>query len=235
MTLRETVRCGTIHSSPAARLESMSTTRVVLPRSMAEGAEKPLAPRFRLLLRCFLWLVLVHGTTIWTAPGLAADARYTSVTTERLLSPEPRNWLVYRRTYDGWGYSPLDRITPANVASLAPVWTFSTGSNRDHQSPPIVNDGYMFVTTPLDNGGLQVFSLDAATGEQVMQHLFARSRDNDATLMLITHDARLAARCGRTIRMVDGRFEAPAEEFETAAEEPAALASGPVFAQSVRC
>ena len=79
-------------------------------------------------------------------------------------------------------------------------------------------------------------NLDAATGEQVMQHLFARSRDNDATLMLITHDAQLAARCGRTIRMVDGRFETSAEEVEMPAEEPAAaLASEPVFARSARC
>ena len=29
---------------------------------------------------------------------------------------------MIRRTYDGWGYSPLDQITPANVARLQPVW-----------------------------------------------------------------------------------------------------------------
>ena len=51
-------------------------------------------------------------------------------------------------------------------------------------------------------------NLDAATGAQVMDHLFARSRDNGATLVLITHEARLAGLCGRTIRMVDGRIEA---------------------------
>ena len=42
-----------------------------------------------------------------------------------------------------------------------------------------------------------------------MDHLFARSRDNGATLVLITHEARLAGRCGRTVRMVDGRVETP--------------------------
>ena len=55
-------------------------------------------------------------------------------------------------------------------------------------------------------------NLDAATGAQVMNHLFARSRDNGATLMLVTHEARLAGLCGRTVRMVDGRVEAPASE-----------------------
>ena len=52
-------------------------------------------------------------------------------------------------------------------------------------------------------------NLDAATGEQVIDHLFARSRDRGATLLLITHEAALAALCDRTIRMVDGRIEAP--------------------------
>lgn len=55
-------------------------------------------------------------------------------------------------------------------------------------------------------------NLDAATGEQVMAHLFGRSRDSAATLVLITHDAQLAARCDRTIRLVDGRIEAPVED-----------------------
>ena len=49
-------------------------------------------------------------------------------------------------------------------------------------------------------------NLDAATGAQVMDHLFARSRDNGATLVLITHETRLAGMCGRTIRMADGRI-----------------------------
>ena len=51
-------------------------------------------------------------------------------------------------------------------------------------------------------------NLDAATGGQVIDHLFARSRDRGATLVLITHEARLAGLCGRTIRMMDGRIEA---------------------------
>ena len=50
-------------------------------------------------------------------------------------------------------------------------------------------------------------NLDGATGAQVIDHLFARSRDNGATLVLITHEMRLAGLCGRTIRMVDGRIE----------------------------
>src|SRR5688572_7112564 len=33
---------------------------------------------------------------------------YRPVTRQRLLNPEDRNWLMIRRTYNGWGYSPLD-------------------------------------------------------------------------------------------------------------------------------
>ena len=127
--------------------------------------------RTRFVLRFFLALALVAGVVMRVAPGLPVDSRYASVTAERLRSPEPYDWPMYRRTYNGWGYSPLDQITRANVASLEPVWTFSTGSDRDHQSPPIVSDGYMFVTTPLDSGGLQVLALEAATGDLLWRHV----------------------------------------------------------------
>ena len=64
-------------------------------------------------------------------------------------------------------------------------------------------------------------NLDAATGDQVIGHLFARSRDRGAALLLITHEARLAARCDRTIRMADGRVEAvPAAETGPPRTEP---------------
>jgi alcohol dehydrogenase (cytochrome c) len=68
---------------------------------------------------------------------------------------------MYRRTYDSWGYSPLDQIDVSNAADLVPVWTVSTGVTEGHQSPPIVNDGVMFVTTPFN----QILALDAKTGD----------------------------------------------------------------------
>ena len=58
---------------------------------------------------------------------------YSPVTDSRLLNPEPHNWLMYRGNYQGWGYSPLDKITPQNVKKLAPVWAFSSGVNEGHQ------------------------------------------------------------------------------------------------------
>jgi alcohol dehydrogenase (cytochrome c) len=86
-----------------------------------------------------------------SGPDAAAAAilrSYQPVTETRLLNPEDANWLMVRRTYDGWGYSPLDQITTANVARLTQVWTLPTGVDRVHEAAPIVNGGVMFVSTP---------------------------------------------------------------------------------------
>jgi alcohol dehydrogenase (cytochrome c) len=85
---------------------------------------------------------------------------YAPVTAERLKNPEDANWLALRRTYDGWGYSPLSQITTANVARLKPVWNVSTNQGLVHESPALVNNGVMFVTTPMN----QVIALDAKSG-----------------------------------------------------------------------
>ena len=94
------------------------------------------------------------------APIPLALQNYKPVTAERLKHPEDRNWLMIRRTYDGWGYSPLTQITTKNAPRLQPVWVLATGVNNGHQATPIVNDGVMFVATP----GSQVIAVDVRTG-----------------------------------------------------------------------
>lgn len=49
-------------------------------------------------------------------------------------------------------------------------------------------------------------NLDHATGAAVMELLFDLQASHGTTLLLITHDPALAARCGRTLRVVDGRI-----------------------------
>ena len=49
-------------------------------------------------------------------------------------------------------------------------------------------------------------NLDGDTGAAVMDLLFSLHDSMDTTLLLITHDPNLAERCGRTIRMADGRI-----------------------------
>jgi alcohol dehydrogenase (cytochrome c) len=73
---------------------------------------------------------------------------------------------MYRGNYAGWGYSPLMQITTKNVSRLRPVWAISTGVVEGHQSPPMVNNGVMFVSTPQN----QVLALDAKSGEMLWMY-----------------------------------------------------------------
>src|SRR5436190_18023247 len=73
---------------------------------------------------------------------------------------------MVRRTYDGWGYSPLEQITTKSVQRLLPVWEFSTGMVSGHEAPPIVNNGVMFVATP----GNQVIAIEAKTGRLLWRY-----------------------------------------------------------------
>ncbi len=53
-------------------------------------------------------------------------------------------------------------------------------------------------------------NLDEAIGQQIIELLFAGHRERRTTLVLVTHDAALAARCGRVVRLRSGRIEDPA-------------------------
>jgi len=47
-------------------------------------------------------------------------------------------------------------------------------------------------------------NLDSVTGARIIDLLFSLNQEGDTTLVLVTHDASLAARCGRTLRMNAG-------------------------------
>jgi alcohol dehydrogenase (cytochrome c) len=115
-------------------------------------------------------LRLLHLSTVvlcsLVSTAAAQQRPYSSVTDARLASPEPSNWLHYRGNYAGWGYSPLAKITDRNVDKLSLAWAYATGLVEGHQAPPMVNNGYMYITTP----GSQVVALDAKTGAEIWRH-----------------------------------------------------------------
>jgi alcohol dehydrogenase (cytochrome c) len=115
------------------------------------------------------------------APMPRVLQNYQSVTWDRLKNPEAGNWLMIRRTYDGWGYSPLDQITTQNVNRLRPIWSFSTGEARVHESAPIVNNGVMFISTPNN----QVIAIDAKSGNVLWRWRYRRPRPEGAS---VPHD-----------------------------------------------
>ena len=116
-------------------------------------------------------VVVAAGVVVGQGPQPAAPLpevlrSYQPVTAERLKRPEPQNWLMIRGTYDGWGFSALDQLTPANVANLSPVWMMATGMERGHEAAPLVNNGVMFVSTP----GNQVMAIDARRGQLLWRY-----------------------------------------------------------------
>jgi len=76
---------------------------------------------------------------------------------------ESENWLLHGRTYDESRFSPLKDINDSNVQDLGLAWSFETGTNRGHETTPIVVDGMMFISAPWS----VVFALDPKTGEEI--------------------------------------------------------------------
>jgi quinohemoprotein ethanol dehydrogenase len=71
---------------------------------------------------------------------------------DRALNADSENdsWLLHGRTYDESRFSPLKDINDSNVHELGLAWSFETGTNRGHETTPIVVDGMMFITCPVE-------------------------------------------------------------------------------------
>jgi alcohol dehydrogenase (cytochrome c) len=86
--------------------------------------------------------------------------------TDALLTKVPDGeWLLWRRTYEAFGYSPLKKINKANINELRVAWTWSL-PNGPNESTPVVHDGVLFV----QSYGDKVQALDAATGDLLWQY-----------------------------------------------------------------
>ncbi len=65
----------------------------------------------------------------------AQDGAFEPVTDVMLQNPAPGDWLMWRRTLDGWGYSPLDQVTRDNVGDLRMVWSRALTEGRQQGTP----------------------------------------------------------------------------------------------------
>ena len=107
--------------------------------------------------------LLLLATTTLVAPPVQAQAPaadFVPVTDAMLQDPPPEDWPMWRRTLDGWGYSPLDQIDRDNVGDLRMVWSrgLAEGSN---QGTPLVYGGVMYMPNPGD----VIQAIDAVTGD----------------------------------------------------------------------
>src|ERR1700692_705745 len=91
----------------------------------------------------------------------ASNRQYRAVTEQMFNNPPASEWLQYRRTNNGHGFSPIKQITPVNAKNLTPLWSFSTGLTKGHEVVPVYHDGILYVTASYN----VVFALDARSGK----------------------------------------------------------------------
>jgi alcohol dehydrogenase (cytochrome c) len=91
---------------------------------------------------------------------------FRPVTDAMLLKPDPGDWINWRRTLDGWGYSPLNQINKQNVHQIQLAWSWAISAAGRPEPNPLVYNGVMYVPSPF---GI-VEALDAATGELLWQY-----------------------------------------------------------------
>jgi alcohol dehydrogenase (cytochrome c) len=155
-------------------------------------------------------IVALAGAAFAQQPQAADPIKnLTPVTDAMLRDPPAADWLMWRRTYNGWGYSPLDQINKDNVKNLQPAWTWSmsTGST---ETTPIVHDGVLYIWNYAD----KVQALNATNGDLIWEYkrdlpakLVSEAGNNlakrnmaiyDDKLIIATSDAHVVALDAKT-------------------------------------
>jgi alcohol dehydrogenase (cytochrome c) len=100
------------------------------------------------------------------AAAHAADREFVPVTDSMLAAPDPADWLMWRRTADSWGYSPLDSIDRRTVRELQLAWSIDLDAAPSQEGIPLVYDGVLYFPGPMD----VITAHDAATGERLWEY-----------------------------------------------------------------
>ena len=129
--------------------------------------------------RCVM--VLTVAVASLTGPPAAHAqplSNFVPVTDAVLQDPAPDDWLMWRRTLDSWGYSPLDQIDRDNVEAIQMVWTRALGPGLQ-QGTPLVYNGVLYMPNPRD----VIQAIDAVTGDLLWE--YRRDRQDDLGEYLI--------------------------------------------------
>ena len=132
----------------------------------------------RLVLSSLVALGLLAPAGFPAAAHAQAPADFVPVTDAMLQDPDPDDWLMWRRTLDTWGYSPLDQIDRGNVGDIRMVWTRALGPGLQ-QGTPLVYDGVMYMPNPRD----VIQAIDAVTGDLIWE--YRRDRPDDLAEYMI--------------------------------------------------
>src|SRR5437870_5496226 len=141
-----------------AGLGSQSITTMLSPRGERRGSTMTRSSTTRRYAAVAVTFVM--AALAGSPAGRAQVPAFKPVTDAMLLNPDPGDWINWRRTLDGWGFSPLKQINKDNVDQLQLVWAKTLGGGLNEPTPLVYN-GVMYVPSAL---GL-VQALDAVTGE----------------------------------------------------------------------
>ena len=123
-------------------------------------AAKLVTPRI-----CLATLACVALAVAAEVPGLAQVEDFTPVTDAMLQDPDPSDWMMWRRTLDGWGYSPLNEINRENVGDLRMVWSRALMPGTQ-EGTPLAYQGVLYMPNPRD----VIQAIDAVTGDLKWEH-----------------------------------------------------------------
>ena len=118
-------------------------------------------------MRQALGVIAVLGTIVIATglSGLSQTRTFTSITDAELQNPDPADWLMWRRTLDGWGYSPLDDITRENVGALRLAWSRALIPGPQ-QGTPLAHGGVLYMAQADD----VVQAIDAVSGDLIWEY-----------------------------------------------------------------
>jgi alcohol dehydrogenase (cytochrome c) len=152
----------------------------------------------------------------------------TTVTDLMLANPSADDWLIWRRTHESLGHSPLTQINLDNVSDLETAWTWALPSGANMMTP-LVHDGVLFAYS---NGDV-VQALDGATGDLLWS--YQRDLDTDVQpsskkgvaiyedkIIVATSDVHLLALDAKTGRLIWDH------EIETSGEIDFQIKSAPM-------
>ena len=183
---------------------------------------------------------ILAGAVMVIAAGLLAAAQvkeFKPVTDATLLNPDSADWINWRRTVDGWGYSPLNQINRQNVNQLQLAWSWALNPGSS-QPTPLVYAGVMYIPNP----GSGVQALDAVTGDLLWEYRAAESRNGpmrsiaiyDDKIYVATPDAHLVALNARSGKVAWDHTVADAKLGYTYTSGPI-VAKGKVIAGMTGC
>jgi alcohol dehydrogenase (cytochrome c) len=159
---------------------------------------------------------------------------FRPVTDAMLTDPAAADWLSWRRTLDGQGYSPLPQVNRDNVKNLTLAWVLTMGEGSN-QTTPLIHDGVMFLAVP----GNIVQAVEADTGDVIWEYAYPYPPDSKTLggptrnlaiyghrLFMATYDAALIALDARSGKLLWRKVKADYTEGYT-------HTSGPIVAGGV--